>query len=44
MSPNIKFQPKLARPNFEKAVALNPKNWLYKETLEQFNKDYPSEK
>jgi tetratricopeptide (TPR) repeat protein len=44
MSPNIKFQPKLARPNFEKAVALNPKNWLYKETLEQFNKDYPPEK
>lgn len=44
MSPNIKFQPKLARPQFEKAVAFNPNNWLYKETLEQFNKEYPPEK
>jgi tetratricopeptide (TPR) repeat protein len=44
MSPNIKFQPKLARPNFEKAVALNPKNWLYKETLDELNKEYPPEK
>lgn len=41
MSPDIKVQPNLALPNFEKAVSLNPQNWLYKITLEEFKKIYP---
>jgi tetratricopeptide (TPR) repeat protein len=41
MHPDIKPQPKLAMPYFEKATALNPHNWLYRENLEAFKKAFP---
>jgi hypothetical protein len=43
MSPDIKAQPKLALPYFEKATSLNPQNWLYRGNLEAFIKAFPSE-
>ncbi len=41
MHPNIKPQPKLALPYFEKAATLNPHNWLYRENLDAFKKAFP---
>jgi len=41
MHPDIKSQPKLASPYFEKAASLNPRNWLYKATAEEFKKANP---
>jgi tetratricopeptide (TPR) repeat protein len=41
MNPDIKLQPKLALPFFEKAASLNPKNWLYQATVEEFRKVFP---
>jgi tetratricopeptide (TPR) repeat protein len=41
MHPDIRPQPKLAQPYFEKAAALNQKNWLYRENLEAFKKAFP---
>jgi tetratricopeptide (TPR) repeat protein len=41
MHPDIKSQPKLAQPFFEKAASLNQKNWLYRENLESFKKAFP---
>jgi len=41
MHPDIRPQPKLAQPYFEKAASLNQKNWLYRENLEAFKKAFP---
>jgi len=41
MHPDIRPQPKLAQPYFEKAASLNQRNWLYRENLEAFKKAFP---